>query len=72
MAKITITFEDIGNGKVKVVSDPTFETMAKMNLSGHEWTGAQGYALCALNAVRRASKSQEPTTNIIIPRIGRG
>lgn len=69
MAKITITFEDIGE-KVKVTADPTFEMMMKKNLSGGQWTSAEGYALFALNQIREESKRRTPT-KIIIPKLGR-
>jgi hypothetical protein len=68
MAKITITIEDTPQGKVKVVADPTFETMAKMIASGNPVTSAHGYALTMIRAVREESKRQEPTS-ILIPRV---
>lgn len=70
MAKIVLTFEDGPNDTVKVVAEPSFETMMMMNRSGHELTSAHGYALCAINAVRRESKSKE-RTKILIPKLGR-
>ena len=71
MAKIIITIEDSTAGKVKVVSDPNFETMMKMHVSGAGLTAAHGYAFCALNAIREEAKKQTPL-RIKIPRIGRG
>lgn len=71
MAKITITIEDLPGNKVKVVSDPTFEQMAKIDLSGiADLTSGHAYALLALRAIREESKKQGPTP-ILIPRIGR-
>jgi len=69
MAKVTITITDLPGDKVEVICDPTFETMAKMNESGHPWTSAHGYALRALNAIRKAGKEKEPTL-IHIPKLG--
>lgn len=72
MAKITITFEDAPEGKVRVQSTPTFETMAQMDLSGEHLTAAMGYAIHALNAIRKAAKDQaQSQLNIYIPKIGR-
>jgi hypothetical protein len=68
MAKITITLEDHLD-KVKVVSDPNFETMIKMEVSGTALTSAHGYAIAALNAIRAHSKAPGPS-KILIPRIG--
>jgi hypothetical protein len=70
MAKVTITIEDTFDGKVKVISNPNFETMAKMDLSGDNLTAAHGYALLALNEIRKESKKREPTL-IKIPGLGR-
>lgn len=70
MAKITITIEDEGEN-VKIVADPTFETMAMMTQSGHILTAAHGYALAMINRVRQISKSKEPKNLIYIPKIGR-
>lgn len=69
MAKIVITIEDNQQGGVKVVSNPNFETMMNMVQSGESLTSAHGYALHALNSIRRESKSQESRTKIIVPRI---
>ena len=71
MAKVTIEIEDIADGKVKVVATPNVETIFKMAESGHDLTSAHGYAFQALNAIRQHSKSQDPTTKILIPRLGR-
>jgi hypothetical protein len=60
MAKIVITIEDAPDGRVKMVSDPSFETMMKMDLSGEKMTPAIGYAFCAINAIRKASKKIGP------------
>lgn len=68
MAKITLTIEDLPGNKVKVVSDPNFETMMKMHVSGTPLTSAHGYALTAINAIRGESKKRAPT-GIIIPKI---
>lgn len=66
MAKITITFEDKPEGGVRVVSDPTFETMMKMNNSGHALTSAHGYALAAINKILELSKRQNAGNSLLI------
>ncbi len=70
MAKIVITIEDNENGTVKFTMDPTFETMMKMQDSGHKLTSAHGYAISAANHVRSESRKARPTP-ILIPRIGK-
>lgn len=57
--KVTITIEEQHNGFVKVVSEPSFETMAKMELSGEGLSSANAYALTAINAIRKASKQAD-------------
>lgn len=69
MAKIEIVIEDTGDGKVKVTSNPSMETMIKMDISGHKLSSAHGYAYACLNEIRRISKSSDPTNKIIIPRL---
>jgi hypothetical protein len=68
MAKIVITIEDKPNDKVKVVSEPSFETIAKMTVSGEEMTSAHGYAIRCINAVMAESKAQNPGM-IILPKV---
>lgn len=58
MAKITITIEDTFDGKVKVVSDPTFMTMASMVNSGESMKSSHGYALAVIKRIRELSKEQ--------------
>ena len=69
MAKIKITIEDKLNGGVSVVATPSFETMAKMVVSGSKTTSAHGYAITMIRAVQKASKQNK--SQILIPRIGR-
>jgi hypothetical protein len=57
--KITIDLEDVHGGGVKVVSTPSFETMAKAINSGESADGAMGYALLCINAIRKASKQAD-------------
>lgn len=71
MSKVTITIEDLPDGKVRTVCTPNFETMIQMQTSGHDLTPAHGYALKALNAIIQASKQNDPTLNVRIPIIGR-
>lgn len=70
MAKVVITIEDAPNNMVKVVSEPNFETVMNMHDAGHTLTSAHGYALLALNAIRKESKKNEPTS-ILLPKVGR-
>lgn len=69
MAKVTITFEDVG-GNVRAVVEPSFETLMKKHASGHQLSSAEAYALYAARAVREEAKRQG-STRIMIPRIGR-
>lgn len=71
LRKVTLTFEDKPDGKVSVTSDPSFETMCQMEISGHGLSSANGYALVAINAIRNASKSKEIDNKVYIPRIGK-
>lgn len=68
MAKITLTFEDNPEGGVKVVAEPSFETLMKKMASGHDLTAADGYAISALNTVRKISESNSPN-KILIPKV---
>ena len=68
MAKVTITIEDIGGDKVKIVASPNFETLMKIDISGNHLTPAHGYAMRLLNEARRISKLQDPG-KIKIPRL---
>jgi len=68
MAKVTMTFEDTGRGTVRIVSDPNFETMMKMEVSGQGLTSAHGYAIAAMNALRKKSKEVKDS-GIIIPKL---
>lgn len=70
MAKITITIEDSPDGRVKVVSNPSIETMLKMEVSGEKLTAAYGYAFNCLNTFRQISKSNEPSIIIKPPKLG--
>lgn len=67
MAKVTITFEDQPDGKVKVVCEPSFEQMMQFLVSGSELTASQGYAVNALNSVRQAAQTQKDKLAVTIP-----
>jgi hypothetical protein len=70
LAKVEIIIEDLPDGKVKITSNPTMETMIKMEISGsRELTSAHGYAYACLNEIRKLSKSLDPTNKLIIPRL---
>lgn len=69
MSKIVITIEDTPNG-VKTVANPSFETMMHKLAAGYKLTSADAYALTAINAILKESKSSAPT-KIYVPRIGR-
>jgi hypothetical protein len=72
LAKIVITLEDTATGGVKIVSNPTFETIAKMiNSGGDDITSAHGYAVAMMNTARRESKSSAPSTTIWLPKVKR-
>lgn len=72
MAKVIITIEDIGQGKVKFASSPSFEMMCKMTVSGEELTSAHGYALKAINVMYKAAKERQSSKiDIVIPRVFR-
>ncbi len=71
MAKIIITVEDLPNGKVSVVANPSFETMCKIHVSGNTLTSAHGYAMTMMRVVRDVAKSQQKGIIVGIPRIGR-
>jgi hypothetical protein len=58
MGKCTITIEDLPGDKVKIVVDPSFETICKMEVSGHQLTSAQGYALALMNRAREIGKEK--------------
>lgn len=71
MAKITLSFEDT-DGRVKVTSEPSFETMMKMNMSGESLTSAHGYALAAINHIKKLSHDKDqPSTIIKVPQVKR-
>jgi hypothetical protein len=69
MAKIKIEIEDRPEGGVKITSDPNFETMMKIQISGSEFTSAHGYAFSLLNHARKLGKENDPM-RLLIPRIG--
>ena len=69
MAKIIITIEDKADGTVAVVANPNFETMMKRNQSQSDLTAAHGYALCAIDAIRKAAKEESGKLPIYVPRI---
>jgi hypothetical protein len=58
MAKIVLTIEDRIDGNVKIVSDPTFETMAMKLESGGNISAGEAYALFVLRKIRETSKAQ--------------
>lgn len=68
---VTLTFQDKPNGQVGVVSDPSFETMCQMEISGQGLSSACGYALVAINAIRKAAKSKDIDNTVYIPRTGK-
>ncbi len=72
MAKVVITIEDAPGGMLKIESNPTFETMMKMDTSGSEdITGARGCALKVLYEIYKGSRSKKPST-IYVPKIRGG
>lgn len=67
MAKVTITIEDLPNGKVRCVSSPNFETMCRM-AKAEQLTSAHGLAIVALRNVHEAGREQGSILTIPIPR----
>lgn len=72
MAKIVIEIEDLPNGRISIKATPNFETICKMEVSGHLLTPAHGMAVALLNEARKISKSNDPHNVIKIPKIIRG
>lgn len=70
MSKVTITLQDVGQGKVKVVVDPTCHTLAQKDLSGHGITLAEGLALFAANRILEQMKLENRNSRLIIPTPG--
>ena len=70
MAKITITIEDMPDGRVSTKAEPNFSFIAKLDITGHGLTPAHGYAMVALNAIRAASNAQGKI-QVAIPRARR-
>lgn len=70
MPKVTMTIEDLPDGKVKCVLNPSAETLLKKQASGHVLSSAEGYLIFCANKLRECANSQ---SNIIVkvPRIGR-
>lgn len=64
MAKITIVIEDDGD-QVKIDVQPNLLEIIQMNKSGHELTSAHGYALSAMNAMRK--ESMKNRSSLYIP-----
>lgn len=69
MSKIIITIEDMENGNVSIKTNPTFEELAKKDLSGNGLSSADGYAFAMINEARKISKSKDSTNIIKIPKI---
>lgn len=69
MSTIIITVEDMPNGNVSIKANPTFEEIAKKDLSGETLTNADGYAIAMLNRARQIGKSTESTNLVQIPKI---
>lgn len=59
MASITLTIEDKIDGNVRIVSNPTFESMAMKVDSGEDLSAAEVYALYCLRKIREKSKQQD-------------
>ncbi len=65
MAKIIIAIEDGKDGRVKCTSNPTFKEMMELHAVKKGLQASHGYALCAINAIRNASKSGAPFQAIV-------
>jgi hypothetical protein len=64
--KIIIEIEDLPGDKVRIVSNPTGETLMKMIQSGEEQTSAMGYAIGLLNKAREISKLADKDKKLMI------
>lgn len=70
MSKLVITIEDVPGGGVKIMSQPSNETLLMKINSGDGVTAAEAYALRAMRAIREDAKSQGQLI-APVPRIGR-
>lgn len=69
MAKVSITIEDKDNGKVSVICTPQMSELIGLEISGQGTTSAQGYAIAALNAIRKISKENQSKIMVGIPQL---
>lgn len=65
MAKVIITIEDGKDGRVKCVSNPTFQEMIELHAAKKGLEASHGYAICAMSAIREASKVGAPFQAIV-------
>lgn len=71
MAKVTITIEDMPNGKVKVECKPKVEQMLGLLDNGTGLTAAEGYAFSALRKLLKDSdENDKEYKGIVVPRFG--
>jgi len=67
--KVTISIEDLPNGRVKTVTDPTYEMLLrKITQGGEGLSSAEGYAFYVLNQLKAESK-RLGKTQLKIPRL---
>jgi hypothetical protein len=72
MAKITITIEDLPNGNVSIVANPTVEEMIKGTMSNARgFTAAEGYAMGLCNKAQEISREMASKLKVLVPRMGR-
>jgi hypothetical protein len=64
--KITISIEDTGSNKIRVVTTPSFEQLMKERKLGHE-TPATECAAFAVLKILEAIKNSKKSKGIIIP-----
>ena len=68
--EISISIKDTPDGKVSIVSTPSFAELAAMVNSGQGDFSSLGYALCAIRAIRTEAKNEESKKiGIYLPRV---
>jgi hypothetical protein len=70
MALVKITLEDLPDGKVKIVSEPSMEVLMKRLEKISDLSPAEGYAYHALNTIWKTAKSKDPL-KLLLPKVSR-
>ena len=69
MAKVVITLEDLPQGGVKITSEPLAGLLMQKVATDHDISPAEGYAVQALNEIRKVSKKQGNKFGLLLPRV---